>query len=188
MQTLERVIEKASSDLGKKAALTVKIDPLAIEHGPRRVIKEILMQLVRNAVYHGIEYPEGRLSVGKNEEGKIRLNIELQGAKIVISLTDDGRGLDFKAIRAKAVEMRLIAASGELEDKNALTQILFMPGFSTATEADMYAGRGIGLNLVRERIKEVRGSIKLQTEEGKGTLFKIYIPVEISISSGSQTA
>ena len=188
VQTLERVIEKASADLGKKAALTVKIDPRAIENGPRRVIKEILMQLVRNAVYHGIELPEGRLSSGKTEEGKIKLGIELQGEKIVISLTDDGRGLDFKAIRAKAVQMQLLANTGELEDKNALTQILFMPGFSTATEADMYAGRGIGLNLVRERIKEVKGSIKLQTEEGKGTLFKIYIPVEINIVSGSQTA
>jgi len=188
VQTLERVIEKASSDLGKKAVLSVKIDPRAIENGPRRVIKEILMQLVRNAVYHGIEYPEGRLSCGKTEEGKIKLSIEMQNEKIIISLTDDGRGLDFKAIRAKAVEMQLLAASGEPEDKNALTQILFMPGFSTATGADMYAGRGIGLNLVRERIKEVKGSIKLQTEEGKGTLFRISIPVELSMVSGSRIA
>lgn len=189
VQTLEQVIEKASNDLGKKAKLVVSgINTQAIENGPRRVIKEILMQLVRNSMYHGIEEPEGRITNGKTEFGSINLSIELVEGKIVIQLTDDGRGLDFDAIRKKAEKMQLITDKKLLEDKNSLIQILFAPGFSTAAKADMYAGRGIGLNLVRERIKEVKGSIKLLSEDGKGTTFKIYIPVEIHLSQGGQTA
>jgi len=181
VQTLERVVEKASSDLGKKAKLVVKgIDPHAMEYGPRRVIKEILMQLVRNAMYHGIENPEGRASGGKDEAGLINLSIEILDGNVMIQLTDDGKGLDFDAIRDRALSMNLVADARQLEDKNTLLQLLFSPGFTTVKEADMYAGRGVGLNLVRERIKEVKGSIKLQSEDGKGTLFRIFIPIGIT--------
>ncbi len=189
VSTLEQVIEKASVDLGKKARLVVTdINAQAIESGPRRIIKEILMQLVRNSMYHGIEHPDKRVMKGKGETGAINLSIELQDGKIFIQLTDDGRGLDFDAIREKAEKMNLITDKKLLQDRNSLIQVLFAPGFTTATHADMYAGRGIGLNLVRERIKEVKGSIKMHSEDGKGTTFKIYIPVEIAISHGAQTA
>jgi len=179
VQTLERVVEKAAADLGKKAKLAVKgIDPQAMEFGPRRIMKEILMQLVRNAVYHGIENPENRASGGKDEAGRIDLSIEVADGKVVIQLTDDGKGLDFAAIRERAERMNLVADRKRLDDKNTLLQLLFTPGFTTVKEADMYAGRGVGLNLVRERIREVKGSIKLQSEDGKGTLFRIILPME----------
>lgn len=189
VQTLETVISKASNDLGKKARLVVTtINPQAIERGPRRIIKEILMQLVRNSMYHGIENPEGRAAGGKDEAGQINLSIDLVNGKIEIQLTDDGRGLDFAAIRDKAERMNLLADKAQLDDKNALLQILFSPGFTTVTTADMYAGRGIGLNLVRERIKEVKGSIKLHSEDGKGTVFKIYIPAAAIRATGVRSA
>lgn len=178
VQTLEKAIEKVSADLGKKVNLVIRsIDPVAMENAPRRVIKEVLTQLVRNSVYHGIENPELRVSKGKKETGSIHLSIEIVEGKIVIQLADDGRGLDFDAIRTKAADMKLITDRDQLEDKNALLQLLFSAGFSTASHADMHAGRGIGLNLVRERIKELNGSIKLQSEDGKGTTFKIFIPL-----------
>ena len=189
VQTLERVIDKASNDLGKKARLVVTgINARAVESGPRRVIKEVLMQLVRNSMYHGIEAPEARTAKGKDESGSIKLSIEIVDGKIVIQLTDDGRGLDFSAIRAKAKEMNLLDDAAQLEDKDNLVQVLFMPGFSTADHAGMYAGRGIGLNLVQERIKELKGSIKLQSEDGKGTNFRISIPADISLVSSVQSA
>jgi two-component system chemotaxis sensor kinase CheA len=179
VQTLERTIERAGSDLGKKAKLVVKgIDPSAISNGPRRAMKEILMQLVRNAVYHGIEDAGSRSSSGKDAVGNISLSIETVNDAIVIRLTDDGRGLDFNAIRDKASKLNLITDPAQLSDKNALTQVLFAPGFSTAESADMHAGRGIGLNLVRDRVKELKGSIKLHSEDGKGTTFLISIPAE----------
>ncbi len=189
VQTLERVIEKTSVDLGKKAKLVVKgINPRAMECGPRRAIKEMLTQLVRNSMVHGIERPGERVENGKDSSGTIKLSVDLIGDKVVIQLTDDGRGLDFTAIRAKAEEMNLLSDPKQLEDRNALLQVLFMPGFSTAAGVDMHAGRGIGLNLVRERVKELKGSIKLQSEEGKGTVFRIFIPADVNAVQGVQTA
>ncbi|HHU37150.1 MAG TPA: hypothetical protein GXZ47_07975 [Treponema sp.] len=178
VQTLERVIEKAGMDLGKKASLVVKnIDAHAMEAGPRRVIKEVLMQLVRNSMYHGIEKPEVRVAKGKLESGSITLSIEIAKGKIVIQLVDDGTGLDFPAIYKKAVERAMLSVETRADDKNALLQALFSAGFSTASTADMYGGRGIGLNLVRERVKECKGSIKLQSDDGKGTTFRVYLPL-----------
>lgn len=177
IQTLERVVEKAGSDSGKKASLVVrKIDSHALENGPRRVMKEVLMQLVRNAMYHGIETPEERISCGKCETGSIVLSVELVNDKIVIQLSDDGKGLDFERIHQKALAEALIPATTTVNDRNTLLQMLFSAGFSTAETANMHAGRGIGLNLVRDRVKECRGSIKLQSDDGKGTTFRIYLP------------
>jgi two-component system chemotaxis sensor kinase CheA len=189
VQTLERVIEKTSADLGKKAKLVVKgINPRAMECGPRRAIKEVLTQLVRNSMVHGIESPSERAKLGKDSSGVIKVSVDIIGDKLVVQLTDDGRGLDFAAIRAKAEEMNLIADPKQLDNRNALLQVLFMPGFSTAKTVDLHAGRGIGLNLVRERVKELKGSIKLQSEEGKGTVFRIFFPVDARAAQGVQTA
>ena len=189
VQTLEKVVEKASADLGKRVKLVVRgINPRAMECGPRRAMKEMLTQLVRNAMVHGIERPNDRMECGKDTTGVIKLSIDLIGDKIVIQLTDDGRGLDFAKIRAKAEETNALSDPKQLDDRNALLQTIFMPGFSTAESADMHAGRGIGLNLVRERVKELKGSIKLQSEEGKGTVFRIFLPVDARALNGVQTA
>lgn len=186
-QTLQRVVDRAGTDMGKKAKLTIKkLDPTAIVAGPRRVMKEVLMQLVRNAMYHGIEKPDMRIAQGKGEAGVITLSIQVVSDKIVIQLSDDGNGLDFEKIHRKALEKALIPSSTALDDKNALMQALFCAGFSTAESADMHAGRGIGLNLVRDRVKECHGSIKLQSDTGKGTTFRIYLPLEEE--AGVQTA
>ena len=187
IQTLQRVVDRAGTDMGKKAKLTIKkLDPTAIVAGPRRVMKEVLMQLVRNAMYHGIEKPDMRIAQGKGEAGVITLSIQVVSDKIVIQLSDDGNGLDFEKIHRKALEKALIPSSTALDDKNALMQALFCAGFSTAESADMHAGRGIGLNLVRDRVKECHGSIKLQSDTGKGTTFRIYLPLEEE--AGVQTA
>ena len=186
-QTLQRVVDRAGTDMGKKAKLTIKkLDPTAIVAGPRRVMKEVLMQLVRNAMYHGIEKPDMRIAQGKGEAGVITLSIQVVSDKIVIQLSDDGNGLDFEKIHRKALEKALVPSSTALDDKNALMQALFCAGFSTAESADMHAGRGIGLNLVRDRVKECHGSIKLQSDTGKGTTFRIYLPLEEE--AGVQTA
>ncbi|MDR0402833.1 MAG: hypothetical protein LBH35_04500 [Treponema sp.] len=179
VETLSRACEKAALASDKKARFVVdEIDGLVLESGPRRVIKEVLMQLVRNSVYHGIETPEDREKSGKNGEGAIRLAITRQNDQIHIRLSDDGKGLDFAKIRGKALDLKLIKNEKEAEDKNLLLKAIFSPGFSTADQTDLYAGRGIGLNLVRERIRNLRGSIRLSSEPGKGTVFNIQIPCE----------
>ncbi len=112
----------------------------------------------------------------------------MKNETIGINLSDDGKGLDFDAIREKAQSMKLINDPEQLKDKNVLTRVLFSPGFSTAGEADMHAGRGVGLSLVRDRLKELKGAVKLLTEPGKGTTFKIVLPAEAAASSGVRTA
>jgi two-component system chemotaxis sensor kinase CheA len=179
VETLSQAAVRAAGDLHKKVRFIPEgIDPAAITRGPRRMMKEILLQLVRNSVYHGIEDPEERRAAGKGETGSIWLSIKVKGGKIHMSLRDDGRGLNFDRIRKKAEELKMIT-EGAVLDKNLLLKVLFAPGFSTAEQADMHAGRGIGLNLVRERIREKKGSIKLQTDPGKGTVFNIYIPLDV---------
>ncbi|MDR2553690.1 MAG: hypothetical protein LBD31_11080 [Treponema sp.] len=184
-ETLAKACDKAAAAMNKKVKFTVEdLDGVVLEYGPRRIIKEVLTQLVRNSVYHGVEDPQERRAAGKDAEGHIRLSIKYNGQRVHIRLTDDGRGLDFDRIRDKALDLKLIQ-QGDAGDKNHLLQAIFAPGFSTAEEADMHAGRGIGLNLVRERVRDLHGSIKLQTEPGKGTVFNIFIPLEAAVDKAS---
>jgi len=178
VETLSKACEKAALDHGKNVAFTVdELDDSILEHGPRRVIKEVLTQLVRNSVTHGIEMPEERENNGKDGQGKVRLSITKEDGLIHLKLSDDGGGLDFNKIREKALNLSLISKE-EADDKNKLLKVIFSPGFSTAEAADLHAGRGIGLNLVRERIKELNGSVKIASEPGKGTTFNLFIPLK----------
>jgi two-component system chemotaxis sensor kinase CheA len=179
--TLKRAIDKSSAELGKKTRLVVeKLDQHALDNANRRMIREVLLQLTRNAVFHGIEGPSMRRMQGKDETGSINLSITCRDNAVHIKLSDDGRGFDFEEIKQKAVSLKILKSDSESVSKKDLIQIIFSAGFSTVEQAGMYAGRGIGLNLVRSRISEAKGSIKLQSQEGKGTVFLITIPLEES--------
>jgi chemotaxis protein histidine kinase CheA len=177
IESLTKTTDKAAADMGKKVKFSVVgIDTEAIEKGPRRLMKEVLMQLIRNAVVHGIETPEERLARGKNESGLVRLSIKTDGKVIRVKLADDGKGFDFKKIREKALGLNMLKQE-DADDKNALLEVIFLPGFSTAETEGVHAGRGIGLNLVRDRVRDAKGTIKTQSEFGKGTVFTILLPV-----------
>jgi two-component system chemotaxis sensor kinase CheA len=177
IESLARIVNKTSVDMGKKVQFMAEgIDDEAIKNGPRRIIKEVLMQLIRNSVVHGIETPEDRAASGKNETGFIRLSIKLNGGNIHVRMGDDGRGLDYGKIAAKALRLNLIRKE-DMKNRNVLLKAIFSPGFSTAETEGFHAGRGIGLSLVQNRIREAKGSIKVQTESGKGTIFNIFFPV-----------
>jgi two-component system chemotaxis sensor kinase CheA len=177
VESLIKTANKAAADLEKKVQFIVEgIDSEAVEKGPRRIMKEVLMQLIRNSVAHGVEAPEERLANGKGEAGIIRLSIKLTGGKIHVKLGDDGRGLNYGKIRKRAEQMQLIRKE-DGDNRELLIKAIFAPGFSTSETEGLHAGRGIGLNLVRDRVREVKGSIKLQSEPGKGTVFHIFIPM-----------
>ena len=179
VETLTQVCKKTQEALDKKARFAVEsIDETALTFGPRRDIKEVLTQLVRNAVYHGIEMPEERKSLGKDPEGEIRLSVHKEDNQIVMKLSDNGRGIDFSKIRKTAETSKLFSTPDEANDKNFLLNLLFSPGFSTVDTADLHAGRGMGLTLVRDRLKKLHGSVKVSTAPGKGTVFTITIPLE----------
>jgi two-component system chemotaxis sensor kinase CheA len=178
IETLSKACQKVAQDQKKKVAFVVEdIDGTVMQQGPRRIIKEVLTQLVRNSVTHGIESPEERKKAGKKSQGCVKLSIKVENGLIHITLSDNGRGLNFDKIRQKALDLKLISAGAKTE-KDDLVKLIFSPGFSTAGQTDMHAGRGIGLNLVRDRIRELEGAIKVQTEPGKGTVFNLYIPME----------
>jgi len=175
--SLAKTAEKASADMEKKVRfVSSDVDLAALENGPRRVMKEILMQLIRNSVAHGIEPPEERVAKGKKETGIIKLTLKLVNNIINITLMDDGRGIDYKKVAEKAVRNNIIKKE-DANNKDMLLKAIFAPGFSTAENEGMHAGRGIGLNLVRDRVKEVNGAIKVRSEPGKGTAFLVAIPV-----------
>jgi chemotaxis protein histidine kinase CheA len=121
--------------------------------------------------------PEIRSKRGKNEIGIVKLSIKTDGKVIQVKFLDDGGGLDFAKIRDKALALNLIKKE-DANNKNALLGAIFAPGFSTAETEGIHGGRGIGLNLVRDRVRDAKGTIKLQTEPGKGTIFSILFPVE----------
>jgi len=180
VETLTQVCNKTRDALKKKVKLVVEsIDEPVLNYGPRRVIKEVLTQLVRNAVYHGIETPEVRESEHKDPEGEIRISIRYRDNQIIMKETDNGRGIDFDKIRQTAEAFNLFGNPDEANDKNVLLNLLFSPGFSTLDTADLHAGRGMGLNLVKDRVKELHGNVKISTAPGKGTTFTIAIPLEI---------
>ena len=182
VETLTRVCKETQKALGKKAKLVVdEIDEAVLDYGPRRAIKEILTQLIRNAVYHGFESPEERETLGKAPEGEIRLSISRNDNQIIIKLTDNGSGIDLDRVR-KAAKTQFVSRKANDEDypdESELIEAIFLPGFSTVDEADFHAGRGIGLNLVSERVKELSGNITATTAAGKGTTFVISIPLEV---------
>jgi len=179
IDTLTKAANRAAEDEEKSIKLVANdIDIEAIEKGPRRVIKEILMQLIRNSAVHGIETPEVRKAKGKKETGIVKLTIKISEDKnnIQIRFSDDGNGLDYQKIAERAINKNMIKKEEE-NNRDALLKVIFAPGFSTAETEGMHAGRGIGLNLVRDRVKEINGTVKLHSEDGKGIVFIISIPI-----------
>jgi two-component system chemotaxis sensor kinase CheA len=179
VESLSKAISRAAEDMEKQVNFAADdIDYEAIENGPRRTMKEILLQLVRNSVVHGIETPDVRKSKGKNETGTVRLTVKVTEDRqhVHMKLSDDGKGLDYKKIGERALAHKLIKKE-DVGNKDLLMKVIFAPGFSTAATEGLHGGRGIGLNLVRDRIKEVNGTIKLRSETDKGTIFFVSIPL-----------
>jgi chemotaxis protein histidine kinase CheA len=176
VETLDLAVKKVAADLGKKVRFAVDgVNTGILDKAPRRVIKECLMQLARNSVYHGIETPEDRVAAGKKDTGTIYLTMAQEDGKLHIKLQDDGSGINADKIRKKAEEKGLIQP-GEEVPNSKLIQYIFMAGFSTSETENLHAGRGVGLDLVNDRIKEAGGTLRIQTSPGKGTAFHLFLP------------
>ena len=182
IDALKQICKRVAGDENKKVTFRVEsFDKKVLARGHRRAIKEILTQLVRNAVFHGIETPEERKALGKDEEGKITLNIKAENGVIRLILADDGQGLDFDRIAQKATEKGLLKnPDTDKNNKQILSNIIFNTGFSTSEKEDLHGGRGIGLNLVRDSLKEIQGNIHLNSQKGHGLTFEITIPYKES--------
>jgi two-component system, chemotaxis family, sensor kinase CheA len=142
-----------------------------------------LMHMLRNAVDHGLETPEKRAQAGKAETAKITLSAFHEAGHIVIEISDDGRGLDREAILQKARARNLIAAGAAPSDAD-IYNLIFEPGFSTAARVTDISGRGVGMDVVRRQIQKLKGRTEIRTEAGKGTTFRLRLPLTLAIIDG----
>jgi two-component system chemotaxis sensor kinase CheA len=178
-----RLVRDLAGTLGKKATVQIFGGETEIDKSVIEQIGDPLTHLVRNAVDHGIETPAVRLAAGKPEQGTVKLSAFHQGGSVVIHIEDDGRGLDAEKVRKKAVAQGLIAPDAELSPE-ALRELIFRPGFSTADQVTDVSGRGVGMDVVRTNIEALNGTISLDSEPGRGTLFRISLPLTLAIIDG----
>ncbi|MAY74050.1 MAG: hypothetical protein CMJ31_04860 [Phycisphaerae bacterium] len=189
MQPLDKLFGKYPRlirDLAGKTGKKIKLEILGGEtEVDRSVIEELgdpLVHLMRNSADHGLEPPEERLATGKGETGTIKLSASQAGDHVVIRIADDGRGLNRERIAAKALEQGLTteAEVAALTDAE-VGRVIFLPGFSTASEVSDLSGRGVGMDVVRTNIEKLKGSIDVSTTPGNGTVFTITIPLTVAI-------
>ncbi|MEE1612608.1 hybrid sensor histidine kinase/response regulator [Microvirga sp. CF3016] len=181
-QKLPRVVRDLSNELSKKIELVMQGADTELDRQVLEVIKDPLTHMVRNSADHGIEGPADRKAAGKPEKGTIRLNAYHEGGSITIEIADDGKGLNFAAIRKKAVE-RGIAGDAEVERMSdaQVAKFIFHPGFSTAAKVTSVSGRGVGMDVVKTNIELIGGTVDIRSEQGRGTTFTIKIPLTLAI-------
>lgn len=182
-EPMHRLVRDTCKELGKR----VRLEPKGWETElDKRIIDEIqdpLIHIIRNAIDHGIEMPEERERMGKPREGKLVLSAHSRGSQVVIEAEDDGRGIDPEKIKKKALEMGLVTESYlEGKEKEEIYELMFLPGFSTATSVSKTSGRGVGLDAVKEKVEKLKGSIEIKSEPRKGTRFTIRLPLTLSLT------
>lgn len=181
VQRLARIVRQAAADTGKRAELVVEGASGELD---RQVLERMLPpfeHMLRNAVVHGIEKPEERVAAGKNEAGRIVLELHREGAEVMVRLSDDGAGMNLKAIRDKGAALGLIPEGHTLSDEDAM-QLILEPGFSTAGKITQQAGRGVGMDVVATEIKRLGGALHMETRAGQGSSFTIRLPFTLAIS------
>ena len=180
---LSRAVRDAAHSARKKVELDFSGSETELDNNIIQQISDPLVHLVRNSVAHGIESPEDRVSVGKTDQGKVMLRAYHRGNHIYIEVEDDGRGIDYDRVRQSAIECGLV--SGETADRlteRDLREMLFHPGFSTASVKTELAGRGVGLDVVRSNLNALNGEIEVQSTSGQGTKFVLKVPLTLIIS------
>ncbi|SME95801.1 chemotaxis protein CheA [Desulfovibrio gilichinskyi] len=180
-----RLVRDLSDELGKEMDLhtigaETELDKTVIER-----LSDPLIHLLRNSIDHGVELPAVREASGKPRRGSITLTAEHSGGEVVILIKDDGKGMSQDVIRAKAIEKGLIAADAELSSKE-IFNLIFEPGFSTAEKITNVSGRGVGMDVVKRAIDSLRGRIDIDSQEGKGSLITIRLPLTLAIIDGLQ--
>ena len=179
----QRVVHDVSKELGKQIQLQITGGEAELDKTVVEKINDPLTHLVRNSLDHGIETPEQRLQAGKPEKGTIQLNAYHDSGRIVIQISDDGRGLDPEKIVAKAIAKGLIKPDQALS-KTEIYNLIFEPGLSTKEEASNLSGRGVGMDVVKRNIELLRGSVSVDSELGQGTTVTIHLPLTLAIIDG----
>ncbi|MFO7953420.1 MAG: Hpt domain-containing protein [Thioalkalivibrio sp.] len=178
---LRRVVRQAAEDLGKGVRIEFTGQGAELDRALLERLVSPLEHLLRNAIAHGIESPAEREQAHKHAQGQIDVSLEQSGSEIRLQVTDDGKGIDAEAIRARAIERGLIAADADVSDSQAL-QLILQSGFSTAAEVSQVAGRGVGLDVVNSDVKQLGGTLDIQSTPGRGSRFTMRLPFTLAIS------
>ena len=178
---LRRIVRQVSKELGKEVELEIIGESSEVDRTVLDRVIAPLEHMLRNAIAHGIEKPDIRRTLGKNEVGKISIEVTRQGTDVVINVEDDGSGIDAEKIKQKAIEQGLLDADAEVSVHDVL-QFILQSGFSTADEVTQVSGRGVGMDVVDSEIKQLGGVMDIDTEDGKGTKFHIRLPLTLAIN------
>ena len=178
-----RVVRDLQRDLNKKIDLVIEGEDTELDKSVVEDLLDPIMHCIRNSVDHGIEAPEARTAAGKPETGTILLKASNEGNQIVIEIKDDGAGIDVEKVRKKAVDRGLIHPDKAVTEQDAFNLIM-QPGFSTADKISNISGRGVGLDVVKTMINNLKGTISINSAKGKGTSFIIKLPLTLAIIQG----
>jgi len=178
---LRRIVRQVAGELGKQVEFLVGNATGEMDRSVLERIVAPLEHMLRNAVDHGIESVERRRAAGKPEQGRIRLDLAREGGDIVLTLADDGAGINFDAVRRKAIERGLMTADSDLTEHEIL-QFILEAGFSTAERVTQISGRGVGMDVVHSEVKQLGGSMSIESTLGQGTRFLIRLPFTVSVN------
>ncbi len=182
-QKMARLVRDVARKVGKNVTFLTEGEDTEIDRNLVDVINDPLVHMVRNAVDHGIESPDVRKEKGKSPNGTVKLSAFHSAGSVVVQIIDDGKGLDRNAILAKAMERGMIPDSSSLCDRDIYNLIL-EPGFSTAEVVTDVSGRGVGMDVVKKNIESLRGQVEIQSEPGKGSVFRMSLPLTLAIIDG----
>ena len=182
-QKMNRLVRDLATKQGKEVELKLLGEDTELDRTIVEQLNDPLVHMIRNSMDHGIEMPDVRQARGKPRQGLIELNAYHQGGNIVIEITDNGGGLNKEKILKKAVEKGLVKADDNLAEAE-IFQLIFAPGFSTADVVTDISGRGVGMDVVRRNIEQLRGKIEIQSQFGQGSCIKIFLPLTLAIIDG----
>ncbi len=177
-----RLLRDLSLNYGKQVELVIRGSSTLVERSVLEILEDPLLHLVRNAFDHGIETPEARIAAGKPPKGKIEIAAGYRGNQTVITVSDDGNGVNFAKLRDRALQMGLSESDLDGSSEEALLELIFEAGFSTADRVTELSGRGVGMDVVRSNLNIIGGNVRIETEAGKGTTFVLTVPVSLSIA------
>ena len=180
-ERLYRVVRQAAKELDKRAVLDIRGAQVELDRSVLERITAPFEHLLRNSVAHGIEKPAERVAAGKKELGEIRIELRQEGNEVMMAVSDDGAGINLERVRAKAQALGLVEPGVPLTDKE-ITECIFHSGFSTASEVSQIAGRGVGMDVVKNEVQALGGRVEVATEHGKGARFTIYLPLTLAVT------
>lgn len=180
---MPRIVRDVSKKLNKNVKLVTEGENTEVDKTVVEELADPLTHMIRNSLDHGLEGPDERVSSGKNPEGRILLSAEHRGGRIIITVADDGRGINRDRVRSLAIERGIIAATDKLTDEE-IDNLIFAPGFSTAEEVTDLSGRGVGMDVVRRNIQSLGGRVSVVSEPGKGSRFQLTLPLTLAVLDG----